>query len=98
MIKLSITLSAVLLLIFLPIFLVFGIGSTLMARDALDLPWTQLVQTSVGAISKHLLLAVPLLIFAGYVMVAGGMAARMVSLCIALVGHWPGGLGIAMVL
>jgi len=98
MIKLSITLSAVLLLISLPIFLVFGIGSTLVAREALDLPWTQLVQTSVGAISKHLLLAVPLFIFAGYVMVAGGMAARLVSLCIALVGHWPGGLGIAMVL
>lgn len=98
MIKLSIVLSAVLLLVSLPIFLVFGIGSTLVAREALNLPWTQLVQTSVGAVSKHLLLAVPLFIFAGYVMVAGGMAARLVNLCIALVGHWPGGLGIAMVL
>jgi C4-dicarboxylate transporter DctM subunit len=98
MIKLSVTLSAVLLMISLPIFLVFGIGSTFVAREALNLPWTQLVQTSVGAVSKHLLLAVPLFIFAGYVMVAGGMAARLVNLCIALVGHWPGGLGIAMVL
>ncbi|WP_323034949.1 TRAP transporter large permease [Pararhodobacter sp.] len=98
MIKLSVALSAVLLMISLPIFLVFGIGSTFVAREALNLPWTQLVQTSVGAVSKHLLLAVPLFIFAGYVMVAGGMAARLVNLCIALVGHWPGGLGIAMVL
>ena len=98
MIKLAVTVSALCLLLSLPIFLVFGIGSTLVAREALALPWTQIVQTSVGAVSKHLLLAVPLFIFAGYVMVAGGMASRLVALCIALVGHWPGGLGIAMVL
>jgi C4-dicarboxylate transporter DctM subunit len=90
--------SLALLLLAVPIFLVFGIGSVIVAGDVLNLPWTQFLQTSVGAVSKYVLLAIPLFVFAGYVMVAGGMARRLVDLCVALVGHWPGGLGISMVL
>ena len=98
MIQVAALFSLALLLLAVPIFLVFGIGSVIVAGDLLNLPWTQFLQTSVGAVSKYVLLAIPLFVFAGYVMVAGGMARRLVDLCVALVGHWPGGLGISMVL
>ena len=81
-----------------PIFLVFGIGSSAAAILGLGLPWSTLIQVSFGAMTKHILVAVPLFIFAGMVMLKGGAAKRLVDFATALVGHWPGGLGIAMVI
>ncbi|MCL4744672.1 MAG: TRAP transporter large permease [Burkholderiaceae bacterium] len=98
MIAVSIFVSFVLLAAAVPIFLVFGIGSSIVAVAGLGLPWATLLQVSFGALTKQLLLAIPLFIFAGFVMVRGGMAARLVNLCLALVGHWRGGLAMAMVL
>ncbi|MBT6274303.1 MAG: TRAP transporter large permease [Chromatiales bacterium] len=91
-------LSVCLLLLSVPIFLVFGVGSTLVATLELNQPFTTLLQVSFGAITKHVLLSIPLFIFAGLVMLRAGVAGRLVNLCITLVGHLPGGLGIAMVL
>ncbi len=82
----------------LPVFLVFGIGGAIAANLGLNLPWSTLIQISFGSVTKHVLVAVPLFIFAGMVMLRGGMAERLVNLAIAMVGHWPGGLGIGMVL
>ena len=48
--------------------------------------------------TKHVLIAVPLFIFTGMVMLRGGAAARLVHFATTLVGHWPGGLGLAMIL
>lgn len=98
MIALAIVVSIALLVIAVPIFLVFGIGSSIVAVGGLGLPWATLLQVSFGALTKQLLLAIPLFVFAGFVMVRGGMAARLVNLCLALVGHWRGGLAMAMVL
>ena len=64
----------------------------------LNLPWSVLIQVSFGALTKHVLIAVPLFIFAGMVMLRGGAATRLVEFATRLVGHWPGGLGIAMVI
>ncbi len=50
------------------------------------------------AMNKHVLIAVPLFIFSGMVMLRGGAANRLVNFATSLVGHWPGGLGIAMVI
>ena len=98
MIPVSLAVSSFLLFISVPIFLVFGIGSVLIASLDLNLPWATLLQVSFSAVSKQILLAVPLFIFAGYTMVKGGIAGRLVNFCVALVGHWPGGLGVSMVL
>ena len=94
----AITLSFILLLLGTPIFLVFGLGSSIAAVGGLNLPWSTLIQVSFGAMTKHILIAVPLFIFAGMVMLRGGSATRLVAFATALVGHWPGGLGIAMVI
>ena len=90
--------SVCLLLLSVPIFLVFGIGSSSAAILGLNLPWSTLIQVSFGALTKHVLIAVPLFIFAGMAMLRGGAAKRLVDFATALVGHWPGGLGIAMVI
>ena len=98
MYALAIFSSLLLLLMSVPIFLVFGIGSSAAATLGLGLPWSTLIQVSFGAMTKHILVAVPLFIFAGMVMLRGGAAKRLVDFATALVGHWPGGLGIAMVI
>ena len=91
-------LSLVTLIISVPIFLVFGLGSSLAAIAGLNLPWSVLIQVSFGALTKHVLIAVPLFIFTGMAMLKGGAASRLVKFTTTLVGHWPGGLGVAMVI
>lgn len=90
--------SALLLIMSVPIFMVFGLSSALVAIGDLGLPWSTLIQVSFGSVTKHVLVAVPLFIFAGMAMLKGGAASRLVQFAISLVGHWPGGLGIAMIL
>ena len=95
---LALIISLVLLFCSVPIFLVFGLGSSIAAIWGLNLPWSTLIQVSFGSLTKHVLIAVPLFIFAGMAMLRGGAASRLVGFATALVGHWPGGLGIAMVI
>ncbi|WP_340107633.1 TRAP transporter large permease [Pikeienuella sp. HZG-20] len=98
MVAIAIGSSLLLLFLAVPIFLVFGVGSSLVAIAGLNLPWSTLIQISFGAVTKHVLLAIPLFIFTGLIMLRAGVARRLVDLALALVGHWPGGLGIAMVM
>ena len=91
-------LALILLFLSVPVFLVFGIGSSVAAILGLNLPWSVLIQVSFGALTKHILIAVPLFVFAGTAMLWGGAATRLVKFATTLVGHWPGGLGIAMVI
>ena len=90
--------SLIFLILSVPIFMVFGLGSATTAIWGMNLPWSTLIQVSFGAMTKHVLIAVPLFIFTGIVMLCGGAAARLVHFATTLVGHWPGGLGIAMIL
>tara|TARA_B100000768_G_scaffold135018_1_gene125791 strand:+ start:1797 stop:3065 length:1269 start_codon:yes stop_codon:yes gene_type:complete len=94
----AVSLSLLFLICSVPIFLVFGLGSSVAAVGGLNLPWSVLIQVSFGALTKHILIAVPLFIFAGMAMLRGGAASRLVHFATTLVGHWRGGLGIAMVI
>ncbi len=98
MIYLAIALGVITLGISVPIFLVFGLSGSLIVINALHLPWSVLTQVTFDSITKYILLAIPLFIFSGMVMVEGGMARRLVDVFLNAVGHWRGGLGIAMVL
>ena len=98
MIYLSVALGVVTLAISVPIFLVFSLSGSLVVINALKLPWSLLTQVTFDSITKYILLAIPLFIFSGMVMVEGGMARRLVDVFTNAVGHWRGGLGIAMVL
>ena len=94
----AVILSFVLLFASVPIFLVFGLGSSVAAIWGLNLPWSTLIQMAFESMNKHVLIAVTLCVFSGMVMLRGGAANRLVNFATSLVGHWPGGLGIAMVI
>lgn len=98
MIHLAIAMGVITLFLSVPIFLVFGLSGSGVVVNALNLPWSVLTQVTFDSISKYILLAIPLFIFSGMVMVEGGMARRLVDVFPSAVGHWRGGLGIAMVL
>jgi C4-dicarboxylate transporter DctM subunit len=98
MIHIAIAVGIITLFISVPIFLVFGLSGSLVVINALNLPWSVLTQVTFDSISKYILLAIPLFIFSGMIMVEGGMARRLVKVFTDAVGHWRGGLGIAMVL
>jgi C4-dicarboxylate transporter DctM subunit len=46
-------------------------------------------------IEKFEIMAVPFFILAGNLMTHGGVARRMIRFATSMVGHWPGGLGLA---
>lgn len=57
-----------------------------------SLPEPALVHNVVTGMSRFLLLAIPFFLLAGVWLTQSGMAARLVRLSSALVGHWRGGL------
>ncbi|HKQ27655.1 MAG TPA: TRAP transporter large permease [Burkholderiales bacterium] len=91
-------LGIVLMLLSVPLFFVFGVSSAAIAVWGLGLPSHTLMQVSFDAVSKQVLVAIPIFVFAGNIMYHGGSARRLVDLGVSAVGHLPGGLGIAMIL
>jgi tripartite ATP-independent transporter DctM subunit len=59
----------------------------------LDLPALVFVQQTASGASVTTLIAIPLFIFAGELMMRGGISERLISLASAVVGHLRGGLG-----
>lgn len=93
-----ILLAVVGMLLSVPLFIVFGIGSAAIALEVLRLPAQSLMQVSFDAMTKQVLVAIPIFIFAGAVMLHGGAARRLVDFGLALVGHLPGGMAVALIL
>ena len=52
-------------------FFVFGLGSSIAAIWGLNLPWSTLIQMAFESMNKHVLIAVPLFVFSGMVMLRG---------------------------
>ncbi len=67
--------------------------STLASALVLGLPEIVLVQQMTSNLSSVSLLAIPLFIFAGELMLRGGISERIIALAAALVGRVRGGLG-----
>jgi TRAP-type transport system large permease protein len=61
-------------------------------------PVLVVAQRMVGGLDSFPLLAIPLFLLAGNLMTGAGLTRRIAELCVALVGHWRGGLGAASVL
>ena len=68
-------------------------AASLLALLLLDLPSVVLVQQVASGIGTASLIAIPLFIFAGELMMRGGISERLISLAAALVGRVRGGLG-----
>ncbi len=88
-------LLATLLLLFAldaPVAIAIGAASTLAILIQGDLPLMMIAQRMFAGSDSFHLLAVPLFIFAGVLMEAGGISRRIIDLANALVGWLPGGL------
>ncbi|GAM96576.1 TRAP-type C4-dicarboxylate transport system [alpha proteobacterium U9-1i] len=83
---------AVLLVLGVPIAFALSV-SALAAVLALGLPPIVVVQQVSAGFNKVSLLAIPLFIFTGELMMRGGISDRLIALASSLVGHLRGGLG-----
>ena len=83
---------AVLLFIGVPVGFAL-IAASLATVLSLDLPPIVVVQQTAAGASTASLIAIPLFIFAGELMMRGGISERLISFASSLVGHLRGGLG-----
>lgn len=87
----------VLLLIGVPVAFSIGLASVATILAA-DLPMAIVFQKMVGGMQVFSFLAIPFFIFAGELMLYGGIADRIIRFANSLVGHVRGGLGMSNVL
>jgi C4-dicarboxylate transporter DctM subunit len=88
---------AVLILLNAPISLALGLASTIAAAVQAKGPLLFLPQKIYTALDSFPLLAVPLFILAGSFLETGGVGRRLVNLANVMVRHFPGGLGMVVV-
>jgi tripartite ATP-independent transporter DctM subunit len=88
---------AVLLLLGVPVAFAIGLSSVATILAA-GLPVAVVFQKMVGGMQVFSFLAIPFFIFAGELMLYGGIAERIVRFANSLVGHVRGGLGMSNVL
>jgi tripartite ATP-independent transporter DctM subunit len=88
---------AVLLLMGVPVAFAIGLSS-IATIFAAGLPMAVVFQKMVGGMQVFSFLAIPFFVFAGELMLHGGIAERIVRLANALIGHVRGGLGMSNVL
>ena len=74
------------------------LGASLVTLLSLGLPPIVLVQQTVSGAGTVSLIAIPLFIFAGELMLRGGISERLIGFASSLVGHVRGGLGQVSVL
>ncbi len=86
-----------LVLIDAPIAVALGLASVSYLAIADLAPMMIVAQRMVAGIDSFTLLAIPLFLLAGMLMVHGGLAPRIVDFCAALVGRSTGGLAIVMI-
>ncbi len=87
------------LLLLLGVPVAFAIGLSSVATIlAADLPVAVVIQKMVGGMQVFSFLAIPFFVFAGELMLYGGIAERIVRFANSLVGHVRGGLGMSNVL
>ncbi len=86
-----------LLLLGVPVAFAIGLSSVATVLAA-DLPMAIVFQKMVGGMQVFSFLAIPFFIFAGELMLHGGIAERIVNFANRLVGHVRGGLGMSNVL
>jgi len=98
MLAFGIGLGLVLIAAGVPIFIGFALGAGAICYYHLDVSWFALSQVMFQSTTKYILIAIPLYILAANLMVQGGLAQRLADVFLGFVGHWKGGLAIALIL
>lgn len=92
--EIAILFGAFALLLVLGVPVAFSIAAATLATVVyIGLPPVVVIQQVASGFSKISLLAIPLFIFAGELMLRGGISERLIALASSLVGHLRGGLG-----
>lgn len=91
------TVFVLLILIDAPIMIALALSSIAYLLVGDTIPVIVVAQRMVAGIDSFTLLAIPLFLLAGLLMVHGGLAPRIVNLCAAVVGQRTGGLAIVMI-
>lgn len=74
------------------IFVALGLGSALVMIFYFNLPAQSVGQLMLGRVSSYTLLAMPLFMLAGHLLINGGGTKRFIAFFEAWIGHFPGGL------
>ncbi len=77
----------------------FSLGfTTLIGLFTTTIPMQIIVQRMFTGVDNITYIAIPLFILAGNLMAVGGISRRITNFSEAIVGHWPGGLGMVAIL
>lgn len=90
-------LPLILLAIGTPVFLVFLTAAVAMMLFVMPLPAVAIQQVLFGGFDNYALLAIPFFVLAGGLMGSAGIANRLITWALAMVGRVPGSLGVATV-
>ncbi|WP_419176861.1 TRAP transporter large permease [Desulfosediminicola sp.] len=88
----------VLLFMGVPIAVILGVSTAVCLMLFTSTPLHIVAQQLFNALDNFVLLAIPFFILAGSIMTRGGIARRLIEFVNALVGWFPGGLGMAGIL
>jgi C4-dicarboxylate transporter DctM subunit len=91
-------LLAALLLTGMPVSIALGLTVLTFLFTMTEVPLDAVALKLFTGIESFEIMCVPFFILAGNFLTHGGVAKRMIRFAIAMVGHWPGGLGIAAVM
>jgi C4-dicarboxylate transporter, DctM subunit len=80
-----------------PIFLAFVLWAGFPLHFGMGIPLSAIANLCVGGMDKYVLLAIPMFILAGNLMVITGVAKRLVDLFVSFIGHINGGMPVVVV-
>jgi C4-dicarboxylate transporter, DctM subunit len=95
LLQVGVVVALLLLVVGVPIFAVFTISGGFILAFHLNIPWYAMGLEVFESITKYILVAIPLFIFAGHLMLSGGIARRLTDMFVSYFGHYRTGLAIA---
>jgi C4-dicarboxylate transporter DctM subunit len=98
MLGLGLGLSGLMLLVGVPIFAVLVLGSVIICVTVFHISLVVVITQMVSMVNSYILLALPMFMLAGFLMIESRAAGYLVDLFEALLGHLPGGLALALII
>ncbi|MDH5696423.1 MAG: TRAP transporter large permease, partial [Dehalococcoidia bacterium] len=81
-----------------PVFAVLILGSVIVCTFVFNIDLVVVITQMVAMVNTYILLALPMFMLAGFLMIESRAASYLVDLFEALLGHLPGGLALALVI
>ena len=98
MLAFGLGLSGLMLVVGVPVFAVLILGSVIVCTFVFNIDLVVVITQMVAMVNTYILLALPMFMLAGFLMIESRAASYLVDLFEALLGHLPGGLALALVI